>query len=421
MFRAIRAGASSIVKKELERGINPNKSDNYGVLPLHLAVEKGHEDIIRWLVAHDADINKEDKHGRLPIEIAYHRKNFECMHLLFELGTKVGYRRKKAPYLFETLLCSQNREMLECYLKCGMNINEKDRWGDPVFFHCFESSMINTEEALRFLLKHGLDINATNNFGSNAMQLFRHNIIWKTVNPVSLGIDINNRNKYGYTVLHYPISLETTKQLVHDGIDIHAISNVGESVMHMLAKKDNTEHISYFHSLGIDINQTDSNGRTPFHEAIICREWNNALMFITLGADIRCGQFVTHGGNILSTVVEYQQSEIAKHVIMHCDNINQLDTRGGHLITNVFYDHMPTFRNLWFAGARDCVSQWYFVGCVLSTHKYTRTMVEIDLLRRNESLQLRCFRLARTFMTLSEIRIFIPSYVIHSISNHCVK
>jgi ankyrin repeat protein len=85
------------------------------------------------------------------------------------------------------------------------------------------------------------------------------------------GADVNARNNYGSTLLHYAVSyghVDTLHLLVENGADLEALNNRGSRALHWAARFGYLpfiqELISRYH---VDINARSNNGRTALWEA----------------------------------------------------------------------------------------------------------------------------------------------------------
>jgi len=84
---AARRGDSSALKDILDK--NPklvNALDQFGNTALHGAVEKGHIQIIKYLISKGADVNMKDREGRTPLYYAEITANTEVEELLKKYG-----------------------------------------------------------------------------------------------------------------------------------------------------------------------------------------------------------------------------------------------------------------------------------------------------------------------------------------------
>ncbi len=68
--------------------------------------------------------------------------------------------------------------------------------------------------------------------------------------------------------------IEFVKLLIENGADIHHICNLGYSVMHEAAMRENNEILEYLIRKGGNINAKDKGGDTPLHYSVMARDPN---------------------------------------------------------------------------------------------------------------------------------------------------
>ncbi|MGZ6255369.1 MAG: ankyrin repeat domain-containing protein [Candidatus Chromulinivorax sp.] len=76
------------------------------------------------------------------------------------------------------------------------------------------------------------------------------------------GADVNARNIFGQTPLHYAQTAEQTKQLLVAGADVNARDDDGWTPLHMAETAAKTELLL---AAGADVHARDNNGLTPLH------------------------------------------------------------------------------------------------------------------------------------------------------------
>ena len=74
----------------IDQGADINVTDNIRWSPLHYASQKGHKDIVDFLVSHGADVNVTDKYGETPLHIACKEGHKDIIELLVSHGADVN-------------------------------------------------------------------------------------------------------------------------------------------------------------------------------------------------------------------------------------------------------------------------------------------------------------------------------------------
>lgn len=87
-WRAAQNGDVREMQGDLGGNIDVNAADPKGRRALILAIEHGHVDIVRTLLAHGANPNLPDSHGTTPQIAAHARGNFEIQKALERSGIR---------------------------------------------------------------------------------------------------------------------------------------------------------------------------------------------------------------------------------------------------------------------------------------------------------------------------------------------
>ncbi len=86
MLAAISKGDHATVHRLLVMRVDPNFTLN-GMMPLHLAAEKGYPEIVRMLIGHGADFRKKNAEGKTPLEVAQAKRKFvRTEEILYNAG-----------------------------------------------------------------------------------------------------------------------------------------------------------------------------------------------------------------------------------------------------------------------------------------------------------------------------------------------
>jgi len=107
---------------------------------------------------------------------------------------------------------------------------------------------------------------------------------------ITQGVDVNARNKEGWTPLQCAAELGHAKicqLLVQAGADIHAKSSwFGQTALHLAADCGALECCKYLIEAGADVHAKNDDGSTPLHLAAEFQEENICRHLIQAGADV---------------------------------------------------------------------------------------------------------------------------------------
>lgn len=411
LFKAIRANHIDIVRKELERGIDPNESDYLNVTPLHWALKKRRYEIIRLLVAHGADINRPNKMGQYLIELAYDTyHDQEGFALLIELNARIDVPSYVQHKLFIDRLVYNNHgyyHYINIYVAQGRDVNILDGDGNPLFFR------IQNITTLESMISNGLDIHRTNKYGENVISYLSEPKYFTYLKFfVSLGVNLNHQNNYGMLPLQKCILcgwLEMVKFLIANGANLQERSLSGDTFIHPAAKRSEPEFVTYLHSIGANLNVLNQNGVSPLCVAIQEKNDKTAFKLIELGANVDLTKPGIFGMLPIHYAMRTNNVLLTKTLIPLQNRVRYITSQ---YYVDIGWNNFDIIDMLWNVGVN--------MVFPLSGDNQVRMMrvgKRILYLRSNETLQHKCFRAARIIIDLSEIRKFIPPIVLKSISN----
>ena len=126
LYQAARNGYSDIVAYLLNKGADPNITNNSNVTPLFIAVSNGHEEVVKLLVEKGADPNIIDSYGDSSHLAAAQRDHWEIVKLLIAKGANIHQQTKQKENLLHIAAKNDKKEVIKYLLEIGVQPWKRD-------------------------------------------------------------------------------------------------------------------------------------------------------------------------------------------------------------------------------------------------------------------------------------------------------
>ena len=235
--------------------------DYLGRTPMHIACYKGHSFLIDTFIENGADIRARDKFNRIPLHYAVEYSQYKCVARLIEIdpnliGLVDDNNCNSLHYAAEIGHFGIWSKLIEVY----SNYDQKDNFGRSVPFYAAHSKKF---------LKQCLPLPAF-------LDTYNRNLLFYTLCSTNIGssysslefilsiqnlkLDINQRDIYGRTPLHYAYLLNSklhVECLLTNYASLYIEDEKGLTPIHYLMLTDNNEELTNLIESGlIDLNQT---------------------------------------------------------------------------------------------------------------------------------------------------------------------
>ncbi|EAY00020.1 hypothetical protein TVAG_029240 [Trichomonas vaginalis G3] len=135
---------------------------------------------------------------------------------------------------------------------------------------------------------------------------------------LSLGANINEKNKYRQTALHYAVqnnSKETIELLISHGANINKKKQDRQTALHIAAENNSREIAELLISHGAKINEKDKSGKNSLYRAVQNNNKETAEVLISHGAKIN--EKNKYACSVLSCAKWNKNKEIIQLLVSH--------------------------------------------------------------------------------------------------------
>ncbi|GAB2686220.1 ankyrin repeat domain-containing protein [Mucilaginibacter koreensis] len=334
----------SQVKAEVDKGSNPSQLNSNSFDPVVLAINtQAPTATIKYLL--DQPGNSPDKlthDGRTYLHWAAMRGNTEVMEYLFSKGAKASVvdSHGATPLTFAAGGGQQNTQVYDVLSAHGVNLKkEVNQDGANALLLAISNDKDLT--LTQYFTGKGLDLKSTDAAGNNAfsyaarsgnMDLMKA-VLQKgvPVNPTAILMAAQSGGRRGPGGAASGANLAVYQYLEGLGIKPTVTSKSGENVLHYLVRKQNQgEIIQHFIAAGVDVNNTDDEGNTPFMYAAAANR-DTAVLAMLLPKVKNINLPNQKGVTALAMAVQSNSPEMVGYLINKGASVNLADHSGNNL------------------------------------------------------------------------------------------
>ena len=280
-----------------------------GNAPIHAACRGGHLEIVRLLIQRGASPDKVNRCGATPMQMAITGNHLDIVQFLYEELSSGGggddddstsvREAWKAPLHYAVLFA--RKRILSWLLDNGADPNQVFDCGrTAVHLICStipSSCSAAAVECLETLIEHGADLTVEDKEGRMPIH------VANSAGLVSLLLDklgydlVNPKDVRGWTPLHHQCASvsareEVVKYLLDNGADLQAVTNDGDTPLHLAMRHGGLIVPLLLKQDSLDITVKDGLGRNALHLALVYQRNEKYILrflkesFIPLGGDI---------------------------------------------------------------------------------------------------------------------------------------
>jgi len=269
-----------------------NTRDRDGRTPLHLAVLKGHTELVEIFLHWGADTNAKDSSQGTALHFAAHYDHHQMIGLLVEHGGKLEERYKGSALGIShhakerPTINDMSRDATATQMLSDQTFGEEEEGSTPLLI----AAAIGNTATIRALLKHGANILASN----DKLSVLSYACSFGHFDTVKFlleqGIKMDDRDLSGYTALHHAACHDyesVVKLLLEKGADIHAETIGSETPLHVACLFAGTSIIRVLLENGANPNAHFAGGQcsTALHTAAQRGNVEVVRLLLEKGAD----------------------------------------------------------------------------------------------------------------------------------------
>ena len=196
-------------------------------------------------------------------------------------------------------------------------------------------------EKVKYFIKQGADVNLGLWY---AVRSFDNLDLVKCF--VENGANVNIKWWNGWTLLHCSQNEQMIDYLISHGADVNAKDDFGQAPLHFACQGENIKWVKYLLEHGADVNIKDRNGNVPLHSLVVdaslyeqgMRDVGESAtemmdLLIEKGADVNAENY--QGKVLLDTAAGYGGVSVFKYLVEHGADINTEDNDGKSLRSRV--------------------------------------------------------------------------------------
>ena len=178
LIQATKKGHLDTILFLLQQGANPNAETNQKWTALMLAAHGGQIEVLKTLLKHGARADFQNKLGMSPAMYAAQSGHLEIVQHLLKRGAQIDLTSLNGSTALTWAIRAGHEKIIELLLKAGAKTNflESEFQRSPLLV----AAMYGREETVKWLLSAGVNVDAVDKQGANALLLALNNNHLKT-------------------------------------------------------------------------------------------------------------------------------------------------------------------------------------------------------------------------------------------------
>ncbi|KAK8381499.1 hypothetical protein O3P69_018525 [Scylla paramamosain] len=313
-------GAADLVEMLLEAGASVDARDNSGLSALHLAAEKGADEVLRALLKSGAKVGGpwewDGNEEFTPLMLAARSGCLEAVRVLIEGGAKpdTGLNTSGETALHQAVRAA-SPECVQLLIEAGATVNPTVLYSETPLHVAVSEGLA---DVVGILLEAGANVRASR--GNSKMTPLHiaaqegycgvaHQLLKAGANP-------NQENLRGQTPLHLAAkaqSSDTVQLLLGFGANPNACDRDKKTPLHSGIFKGSRSHecLRLLLEAGADTNAADQSGHTPLHMAALHESSYCVLLFLDHGGDVTA---CTQGGVSALNLILRRTPTVLAHI-----------------------------------------------------------------------------------------------------------
>ena len=209
------------VKLHIYAGTDIDQADEFGNIPLLLAVENGHIGVLELLIKHEANLEVSDPDGFTPLIMSAELNHPELLQLLLDGGADIAAEDKAERTALDWAIIMQSAEA-----ETILRENDAPSSAEKSFIAAIQTNNI---DAVKALLEKGADVNEPAYTTKTPLHYASHSRNKDILKLMLIeGADLEAKTELGFTPLSYAIGLnhpDNCRILLEAGADVDAIDN----------------------------------------------------------------------------------------------------------------------------------------------------------------------------------------------------